>query len=336
MDAEHVRSLIRNAKNPIIFFDDDADGIASFLLTQRVLGNTLYAPVKKRENIGEVLAKLADDLGADLTIMLDVAQIDDGFFSQPREIVWIDHHEPIERTDVVHYNPKRDGEDAPPTSVLVYELLGGPEWIAAVGSVADYHVPPFIENVREQYPQLVPSFERVEDLIFSSPLGELSRLFEACVKGTVRDARSKLDMLRRITSPEELLEGTSLPGEHIRAAYLSDRERYDRFLAEALEQVTDEKLFVYRYAHGGRTFTAELGNELAYRMPERIIIVASEYAGAYRLSMRSQTIELPQLLERALIGIDGGGGGHPHACGAHVATEDFERFLENLTRELES
>ena len=333
MDA--IREAIRSSSEPMVFFDDDADGIASFLLFDSALGKTLYAPMKKRPNQGETYANLAAQLGADLKIVLDVAVLDDIFLTTPPRTVWIDHHEPQDPRSALYLNPLLEGESRP-TAILVHELIGGPLWIAAVGSIGDYYIPPFIEELRETHPTLVPPFERIEDLVFSSPLGELALIFETCVKGTVREARRKLDVLRRIKEPEELLEGTTTEGMIIRRAYERDREEYRRFLAEALEQAeSSDKLFVYRYAHSGHTFTAQLSNELAYTLPEHVIIVAAEYAGAYRLSIRSHTRELPELLARALNGIEGSGGGHPHACGAHVKSEDFERFVENLKRELE-
>jgi single-stranded DNA-specific DHH superfamily exonuclease len=326
-----ARDAIEKASNPIIFFDDDADGIASFLLLQRVLGDTLYAPVKKRPNLGTTLSSLATQLGADLKIVLDVAVLDDVFLRTPPQTVWIDHHDEQDPRGAIYLN------GSVPTSILVYELMGGPKWIAAAGAVGDYHIPSFIDEVREEHPELVPPFERVEDLLFSSPLGELALIFETCVKGTVRDARRKLDVLRRIREPEELLEATTTEGIIIRRAYERDREEYRRFLTEAIEQAQgSEALFVYRYAHSGHTFTAQLSNELAYKLPDHVIIVAAEYAGAYRLSIRSQSRELPELLARSLKGIEGSGGGHPHACGANVRSEDFERFIKNLKRELDA
>lgn len=327
---ESARDRILAAKRPIVFFDDDADGVASFLVTQRVLGRTFYAPVKKRPNLGETLAGIATQLGADLKVVLDVAELDDAFLSAPPHTVWIDHHDAQDPRGAVYLNPKAAGGEPVPTSVLVRALLGGPAWIAAVGSVADYFVPDFLGEVREAYPELVPDFATVEDLVFSSPLGELALIFETCVKGTVPEARRKLDLLRAIVEPSDLLEGSSPAGARIRRAYLADRELYDGFLAEALAKDADGPLFVFTYAHGGHTFTAQLSNELAYRMPGRVVLVASEYAGAYRCSLRSQSVELPGLLREALEGVDGAGGGHPHACGAHVATADFERFCERL------
>lgn len=199
---EQARDLILAAKRPIVFFDDDADGVASFLVTQRVLGMTFYAPVKKRPNLGSTLAGIATQLAADLKIVLDVAELEDEFLEPAPKTVWVDHHDAQDPRGAVYVNPKTRGEESVPTSVLVRDLLGGPAWIAAVGSVADYHVPAFIEEVRDAYPSLVPAFESVEDLVFSSPLGELALIFETCVKGTVPEARRKLYLLRRVVEPD--------------------------------------------------------------------------------------------------------------------------------------
>jgi len=52
--------------------------------------------------------------------------------------------------------------------------------------------------------------------------------------------------------------------------------------------------------------------------------------------LRSGTkTKLLEGLTRALIGIEGYGGGHEHACGAAIKKHDFKRFVENLRRELD-
>ena len=48
------------------------------------------------------------------------------------------------------------------------------------------------------------------------------------------------------------------------------------------------------------------------------------------ISLRSQKVDLHELLNKALIGLNGSGGGHEHACGAHIAKKDFEKFINNL------
>jgi len=39
-------------------------------------------------------------------------------------------------------------------------------------------------------------------------------------------------------------------------------------------------------------------------------------------------------LEKALVGIDGYGGGHEHACGAAIKKHDFKKFIENIEAQL--
>ena len=38
------------------------------------------------------------------------------------------------------------------------------------------------------------------------------------------------------------------------------------------------------------------------------------------------------VLEKALDGIEGFGGGHEHACGASVPIEDFDKFIKQLRK----
>jgi hypothetical protein len=48
----------------------------------------------------------------------------------------------------------------------------------------------------------------------------------------------------------------------------------------------------------------------------------------------SEKGNIPAALEKALVGIDGYGGGHEYACGACIKVDDFPRFIENMKKEL--
>ncbi len=45
-------------------------------------------------------------------------------------------------------------------------------------------------------------------------------------------------------------------------------------------------------------------------------------------------VEQDLIIEKALVGISGYGGGHEHACGACVKVEDFNQFIDNFKKEL--
>ena len=82
------------------------------------------------------------------------------------------------------------------------------------------------------------------------------------------------------------------------------------------------------------SFSGDLSNELIYRYPDKIVIVGREKSGEVRLSLRSMKKVLPPVIEKALIGVEGYGGGHEYACGANVKKEDFERFVESIREQV--
>jgi nanoRNase/pAp phosphatase (c-di-AMP/oligoRNAs hydrolase) len=85
------------------------------------------------------------------------------------------------------------------------------------------------------------------------------------------------------------------------------------------------------------SLTKDLANEMLHRHKDKVIVLGREKSGEVRCSLRSgpQKPILPAL-QRALLGIQGYGGGHEHAVGCAVKKEDFERFLSNLRKELQS
>jgi len=66
----------------------------------------------------------------------------------------------------------------------------------------------------------------------------------------------------------------------------------------------------------------------------KIVIVGREKSGEVRLSLRSMKKVLPPIIEKALVGVEGYGGGHEYACGANVKKEDFKRFIENIREQI--
>ena len=69
-----------------------------------------------------------------------------------------------------------------------------------------------------------------------------------------------------------------------------------------------------------------------YKFPKKIVIVGREKEGMMRLSLRSRRLILPKIIDKALKGLNGMGGGHEHACGAKVSKEDFPEFIERIKK----
>ena len=92
-------------------------------------------------------------------------------------------------------------------------------------------------------------------------------------------------------------------------------------------------MLTFIYSEQSWSFTSELAGELLHLNPKTVVIVAREKSGAMKCSLRART-NIRESLKKALIGIDGYGGGHENACGANIPKEDWDRFLTNFKREI--
>lgn len=110
-------------------------------------------------------------------------------------------------------------------------------------------------------------------------------------------------------------------------------KQYLKLYEGALKEAkSNKKLVVFNYPSNNTSFTGDLANEISYRYPEKVVIIARERNGYMRMSVRNKKQNLPSLLEKALVGVNGYGGGHEGACGANVLKEDYSKFLENLRK----
>ena len=114
-------------------------------------------------------------------------------------------------------------------------------------------------------------------------------------------------------------------------------KEYDRVLKKAVEENKGKDIVIFVYPSGKYSFSAELSNELMYKFPDKFVIVAREKDGEMKISLRNpekKGYDLPKIIEKALIGLEGYGGGHTYAAGASVKRSDFEQFLSIIKEEL--
>ena len=93
---------------------------------------------------------------------------------------------------------------------------------------------------------------------------------------------------------------------------------------------SEKRLFVYTYKDDKTSFTSELSNETIYRHPDKIILIGREKNEEIKCSLRSAKTILPPLVEKALLGLGGYGGGHEMACGLNIKKKDFGEFVKRL------
>ena len=337
-EIERIREELQHCKRPLYFFHDDADGLASFLLLYRFVKEGHGIIIKTAPRIGEAFARKVEEYQADKVFILDIALVDQEFIDAAKvPVIWIDHHEPLERSKVLSFNPRRKGENIP-VARICYEVVQQDLWIAMVGCIGDWHMPDIKDAFCKQYPHLLDKgVKQPDDALFESRLGKLIRILEFNLKGKSSDAMKSAKVLSRIEEPDEILDQSTSRGTYIYRKYAKVSQLYEKLLKEALRKKPEDNLLVFTYAESRMSFTKELSNELLHRFPETVVLVGRKKADEVKCSLRSgEGLVLPPALEKAFEGVSGYGGGHEHACGAVVQEEDFEKFVKQLKKAIQS
>lgn len=334
-DITFIREELASAKNPLFFYDDDPDGLCSFLLLYKLHREGTGIVVKSAPKLDLKFYRKVEELNPDKIFILDLPLVEQEFVDKAkRPVFYLDHHQPQELKNVNYYNPRcNDANAYLPTSFMAYQINPQELWIAAVGCLADYYMPDFIGQFIEKYPQLLDGLTDLPTALYQKPVGKLIRVFSFLLKGKLSEVKKSVKVLSRIKEPEELLNQTSAQGRFLYKRFEKINQKYELLLSQAKKQVSRSRILLFFYTENQWSFTSDLSNELSSLYPKKIIIIARKKSGEMKCSIRAR-INIDTILERALKGIGGYGGGHPQACGAVVKEEDWELFLQNFKREL--
>ncbi len=336
--AKKIKKELLSCKRPLFFFHDDQDGLASFLLLYRFIREGKGVIVKSRPLIDMKFLRKVQEYEPDKIFVLDIASMDQDFIDAAKvPIVWVDHHDLVNRDKVKYFNPKQVKKgDTTPVTYLCYKAVEQDDWIAMVGCIGDWFLPDFFKKFSSENPDLLPKgVTDAEDALFDTDLGRLSRMLGFVLKGKTSDAMKCVKILTRISDPREILEQSTPAGKFIYKRFEKVNQKYEKLLGEALTQSKKtDKMIVFAYKEAQISFTGVLANELLHRYPNKLVYVAREKEGEMRGSLRSKNIDLTKLIPKALEGVEGYGGGHPNTCGATVKAGDFTKFVENLKKEV--
>ncbi|MBR9677285.1 DHH family phosphoesterase [Candidatus Woesearchaeota archaeon] len=337
---KELKEELDNCKKPIYFFDDDPDGLCSFLLFYRYKREGKGVIIKRAPGLDYTFAKKAIEYGADKIFILDKPKIEESFIENiPKKIpiVWLDHHLPQKTTsNIKYFNPKiANLDELRPTSYWAYLAVQQDLWIATIGCVSDWTVPKdILTTFKKEYPSIMPKLPKdPSQALYEQTIGKLSRLYSFLLKGAIKDIDKSIKILTRIKTPQELLDNTTPAANYLHKRFEKINVEYKELFAKANKK-TKSKLLHFNYFETSNSFTGDISNELIYYNPEKLIIVSRKKGDDMRMSLRSGTIKVRPILEKALIGVDGHGGGHLHACGASVKTKDFDKFLQTIKEEL--
>ena len=332
-ELKEIEGYLIKSENPLFFFDDDPDGLCSYLLLKKKYEKGKGIAVKTSPLMHDIYLSKVKEYSPDVIFILDKPILSQDVIDKINvPIIWIDHHEPLDLKGVKIFNPRlEDKNDSRPVSYWCYKIVNENMWIGMVGSVGDWFLPEFTKEFCKKYPDLLE--EDVKDpgkALYENEFGKLSKIFSFSLKGNISDVGKNINILISIDNPYEILRQESSKGKYIYNQYLKMNKQYQVLLEKAVESKTRSKFLIFTYPSGKMSFTGDLSNELLYKFPNKIIIIAREKNNNMRLSLRSKNVILPPVLLRALDGVEGYGGGHEHACGANVAKKDFYRFIDKL------
>jgi len=336
-ELKQIKEELETAKRPLFIFDDDPDGLCSFLLCYRFLREGKGVLKKSSPKVTTAFLRRVEEYNPDKVFILDVPIVEQDFLDAVKvPVIWIDHHEPLDRHGVRYFNPRvHDSGIYYPVTKICYDVLKQDLWLAMVGCVADWHIPDFKNEFCEKYPGLMDcKMDNPGQIAYETKLGKLIRMFSFCLKGKSSQVMKRIKVLTRIEKPEELLERTTAQGRFILKHVDRIEKEYQQMLKEARKKAGKGKVVLYKYRERQWAMSRDLAGEMIHLYPEKIIMVCREKSGEFKCSIRSRDVNLKPIVEKSLQGVEGYGGGHEYACGAVIKVEDFEQFIKNFKGEL--
>jgi len=336
--VNEIRGHLERAQNPIFFFDNDADGLCSFLLFQRYIGRGKGVPIKSFPDFVEDYFRKVREFESDYIFILDKPVVSAKFFEEAEKlginVVWIDHHL-IDKKDVpnfVHYyNPlfNRKKSDEPVTA-LCYQVTKKEDdlWILVVGCVSDKFVPKEYSKFKKDYPDLSIDSEEPFDIYYRSQIGRIAKMINFGLKDRTTNVMNMTRFLLRVKNPSEVFEENS-KNQTMHYRYNQIESKYQKLLMKA-KSVGDAsgRLLFFHYG-GDLSISGDLSNELSYLFGNKIIVVLYAKGTKVNISMRGDGVR--DIFERAIEKIDGvRGGGHENAIGGQIDSNSVETFRMNL------
>ncbi len=333
-----IKEHLEKAQNPIFFFDNDPDGLCSFLLLQRYIGRGKGIAIKSFPEMTAEYFRRVSEFNSDYIFILDKPLVSKEFFEEIKNfnipVVWIDHHDvQVEVPDFVHYynttlNRLKKNE---PVTYLCYKITNKKEdlWLGVAGSIFDRYVPDFYSKFEKNYPDLAIKSKDAFDIFYKSQIGKIVKMFCFGLKDRTSNVVKMIKFLTNVKSPYEVLEETGKNHEmHLRFKQIN--KKYDKLISKAKSIASENKLLFFQYA-GDLSISADLSNELSYLFPQKIIVVVYIQGIKGNISVRGKKIR--GIILKAIEGLEGAtAGGHEDAVGCQVRVEDLEKFRENIEK----
>jgi single-stranded DNA-specific DHH superfamily exonuclease len=341
-----IRHLLHEAQNPLFFFHNDSDGLASFLLLRRFINRGNGVVVKSYPALNSAYMSKVNEFNPDFVFILDNPVVEKEFFSKVIEkgikVVWIDHHPVPEKEiiqDIFYFNPLlTEPKDNLPVTYWCYKVSSKKEdiWIALTGCIGDWLIPDFYKEAYEKYPDLLPKNPKsAPEVLFSSEFGKIIKLLNLALKDKTTNVIRMLKYLCEETNPKELLEQTEKT-KFMYARYNQISRKYTKLIEKGkILGKLKSKLLFFQYS-GNLALSGELSNELMFYFPKKMIVVAFVKGEEAKLSIRGP-FDVREITKNAIKKIEGArSGGHKNACAAMLNFNDLDKFKIDVLKQLKN
>lgn len=328
-----IREHLEKSQNPVFLFDNDVDGLCSFLLFRRFSEKGKGVPIKSFPSMDKTYVKKAIELGADAIFILDKPQVAKEFFDEIEKmnipIIWIDHHviDNLYVPEFVNYYNSKKTEM--PTTYLCYQVTQKKNdlWIALCGCIGDHYLPDFYKDFRKEHPELAVKSKNAFEVLYNSEIGKVSRLMNTGLKDRVVNVMAMIRNLSSAQGPYDVLqENAKNLIMHKRFNYVE--RKHKKFIEKAKELEDDSNLLFFQYG-GEMSISSDLANELSYLFPKKIVVVVYTSGAKANISARGKNVK--KIILKSIEDFEGStGGGHDDAVGAMIKIEDVEKFRVNV------
>jgi single-stranded DNA-specific DHH superfamily exonuclease len=341
-----IRAHLEKAQNPLFYYDNDADGFCSFVLLRRFLGRGKGVAVRSFPDLNASYARKAQELNADYVFVLDKPVISKEFVEEVERLglpmVWLDHHNlPIEEFEkdfknLFVFNPSRNkGKDKSeePTTYQSYKITNKKEdsWIAVIGCIADHHLPEFVSDFKNNYPDFWGNVKDPFEAYYKTEIGRIAQSINFGLKDSVTNVVRLQNFIIACKTPNDVF-AESTHNAPFRKKYSEIKTKYRELLDKAKKSIFNKMIF-FEYS-GELSISADLSNELSFLYPNKHIVVAYKNGNIANLSLRGKNVK--EILKKVLGNFEGAsGGGHENAVGARMKAEDLAKFKELFSKEIE-
>lgn len=333
---KEIKEHLEKAQNPLFFFDNDNDGLCSFLLLRRFIDRGRGIAIKSFPDLNVSYYRKVKELNPDYVFILDKPIVSKEFLDKVKQdnipIVWIDHHQTDGCDDLTvnYYNSYLLNKTNEPISSIAFEITSKKEdvWLALIGCISDCYLPDFYKQFEKKFPELgKKNPESAFELLYNSEIGKISRILDFSLKDTTTNVVSMIKFMFHANGPMDILQENAKT-KQILKRYDEINTKYQVLMNKAREKV-ENSLIYFQYG-GSLSLSAGLANQLSYEFPDKVIVVVYLKGDVANISLRGRG-DVRTLTLEAIKGIEGAsGGGHMQATGAKMSVSDLPKFKERI------